>query len=154
MRSMRPLITILLTLLLGQPSLAETVLATYAAEQLKSASEAGTTEVLTINQPGISKARYALRGKVSFEGVSEGYLELLNTFPGPQVYFTRGMATAGPMARLEGTSKGRHFELPFNATAPDGKVLHPERLQLNIVLPQGGKARILSLQLVELNDLP
>jgi len=128
-------------------------LATFGPEKLKAAQGPGQTLILAIDQPAITRARYALRGQVVFEGVEgDGYLELLNYFSGNQVYFTRSKAATGPMGFLHGSSKGRAFELPFDAKGPDGKTLHPTRLELKVVLPRGGKVRVTSVELVELED--
>lgn len=128
-------------------------LASFGPEKLKAAQGPGQTLVLAIDKPAIIGAHYALKGQVTYDGVEgDGYLELLNYFDGNQVYFTRSKAASGPMGVLHGSSKGRAFELPFDATGPDGKTMHPTRLELKVVLPKGGKVRVDSVDLVELAD--
>lgn len=134
-------------------SVAAKPLASFGPEKLKAAQGPGQTLVLTIDKPAIQGAHYALKGQVAYDGVEgDGYLELLNYFDGNRIYFTRSKSASGPMGVLHGSSKGRAFELPFDATAPDGKTLHPTRLELKVVLPKGGKVRVTSVELVELAD--
>ena len=77
-------------------------------EQLKVENAQGqrrTEAVLTLEGPGISSARYAIRGQVRYDGR----------------YFSRTLGAAGPMKSLKGSSDWRPFVLPFyNAVRGDG----------------------------------
>lgn len=93
--------------------------------------------VLRLARPPISRPVYALSGQVAYMDVDgQGYLELLNYFPGGAVYFTRTLGAGGPMAALRGSSSPRRFTLPFQCTADFPA---PTQLELRVVLPGRGK---------------
>jgi hypothetical protein len=101
--------------------------------------------LLTIEQPGISTMRYALKGRVRYEGVATGsYLEMWNHLP-EGAFFTRTMDLSGPMGRLEGTSGWRDFILPFNRTGGSP----PQKLVFNLVMAGPGKVEIGPVTLVQ-----
>ncbi len=102
--------------------------------------------VLTIDHPEVTGPRYALTGRVRYEGVEgTGYLELWNYFPNGGQFFSRTLGDAGPMMRLQGTSAWRSFTLPFDATdAPP-----PMRLVVNVVFQGRGTVYLGPLQLVD-----
>lgn len=141
--------SLVLWLALMSSAAADRVISTYRAADFSPVTKPGKTLLLKIEKPSIETARYALRGKLSFEGVQGGYLELFNHFPGGQVFFTRSLAESGPLGKLNGSSSAHSFNLPFDATAPGGTVLHPQRLELYVVLPSGGKVQVQSAELVE-----
>jgi len=94
--------------------------------------------------PPLTDSTYAIRGRVKYSGVSgQGYLELLNHFPGKGVFFTRTVSEAGPMGRIEGTSDWRDFQLPFHQGALQG----PEKLVVNLSLAGPGIVEITDLEL-------
>jgi hypothetical protein len=102
--------------------------------------------VAIIDHPAIKGPRYAVTGKVRYEGVEgTGYLELWNHFPGGGQYFSRTLGDAGPMQKLEGSSGWREFTLPFDATGAPA----PIRLVVNVVLPGRGVVYLGPLQLVD-----
>jgi hypothetical protein len=104
-------------------------------------------EVMVIDQPGITEAVYALRGRVRYEGVEGvGYLEMWSHFPDGSAYFSRTLAGQGPMANLSGTSAWRDMALPFSAA---GTTKRPSRLVFNVVQPGKGRVWIGSLRLVQ-----
>jgi len=105
--------------------------------------------VAIIERPAIKGPRYAVTGQVRYEGVEgAGYLEMWSHFPNGGHYFTRTLADAGPMMKLQGSSGWRQFTLPFDATgAPP-----PTRLVVNLVLPGRGVVYLGPLQLVD--DIP
>jgi len=106
--------------------------------------------ILIANDPQVPSPRYKLRGKIKYENVETigadrcGYVEMWNHFPDGGMYFTRTLATAGPLARLEGTSDWRIIELPFQSQP--GKL--PNKLIVNVVLPGRGTATLGSLTLM------
>jgi hypothetical protein len=102
--------------------------------------------VAIIERPAIKGPRYAVTGKVRYEGVEgTGYLELWNHFPNGGQYFSRTLGDVGPMKKLQGSSGWREFTLPFDATgAPP-----PTRLVVNVVLPGRGVVYLGPLQLVD-----
>jgi hypothetical protein len=69
-----------------------------------------------------------------------------SAFPDGSRYFSRTLATEGPMMALSGTSDWRGFELPFdlNGGSP------PNRLEINLVLPGAGTVDVGRLELVVL----
>ena len=111
-----------------------------------------------MNQNAISTRQYALVGEVSYEKVSSGsYLEMWSHFeskaPGyPQgSYFSRTLANAGPMGKLNGTSDWRPFWLPFDATGTTTKLASLEMF-LNLTGP--GTVSLRKLKLVQYPDAP
>lgn len=109
--------------------------------------EGGATFPLTtIDGPDVGGAGYAIVGEVRYEGVTEpGYLEMWNVFPDGGRYFSRTLATEGPMAALVGDSDWRVFRLPFFL---EGATSMPLRLELNVVLPSNGHVWVRPLRLV------
>jgi hypothetical protein len=170
-RSRNTLITVAFSLLLSTTASGEEVVRSIswqslaAAKQLTSGTvvqssdraigpslrvvHKGTTPtafpLLTIEQPGISTMRYALKGRVRYEGVANGsYLEMWNHLP-EGAFFTRSMDLTGPMGRLEGTSTWRDFVLPFNRTGASP----PQKLVFNLVLAGPGSVDIGPVTLVQ-----
>jgi hypothetical protein len=105
--------------------------------------------LLTIEAPGVTRARYAITGEVRHEGVEgAGYLEMWNAIPGKGSFFSRTLAADGPMKSLTGSSSWRPFRLVFDATgAPP-----PSSLVVNLVLPGRGTVALGSLRLVQYED--
>lgn len=107
---------------------------------------AATLPLLTIEQPRITAAQYAVRGRVKYDGVAAGsFLEMWNHLPGG-AYFSRTLAPSGPMGRLEGTSGWRDFVLPF--TNSEGGA-PPTRLVVNLVMAGPGTVEVGPLELVQ-----
>jgi len=105
-----------------------------------------TFPLVTIERPGISAARYAVRGRVRYEGVAQGsYLEMWNHLSEGS-FFSRSMDHGGPMGRLEGSSEWRAFVLPF-FNREDGSP--PEKLVLNLVMAGAGTVEIGPVELVQ-----
>src|SRR3989304_6186746 len=76
-----------------------------------------------IANPGITKDRYVVRGRVRYRGVSgEGYLEMWNVFGDGGRYFTRTLGDAGPLQKITGSSEWRDFGLDF---VPTGETRGP-----------------------------
>lgn len=125
----------------GKLTCGEVVAPTDAASfhQLRiesSQSQPKTVTILTVEDPGITGPRYALVGQVRYDRVEgEGYLEMLNHFPGAPPYFTKACAPAGPLKCLSGSSDWRTFVLPFFV---DKENMHPTKLVVNVVLPGKG----------------
>jgi hypothetical protein len=107
---------------------------------------AATFPLVTIERPGISRARYALRGRVRYEGVAAGsYLEMWTHLPDGS-FFSRSLAESGPMRRLEGLSDWRVFVLPFFNREGGSP---PEKLVFNLVMTGAGTVEIGPLDLVQ-----
>jgi hypothetical protein len=91
-------------------------------------------------------ARYALRGRVKYNGVATGsYLEMWN-YLSEGAFFSRSLDRSGPMGRLEGSSDWRIFVLPFmnrDGGSP------PDKLVLNLVMMGAGTVEIGPLELVQ-----
>ncbi len=118
---------------------------------ITSSSDDGLTVTLVeIDAPGITKNRYAVKGRVRYEGVvGEGYLEMWNVFADNGRYFTRTIEQQGPMRSLTGNADWRSIVLPFDAA---GAAAPPERLIINVVLPKRGVVTLGALTLVELES--
>ncbi len=104
-----------------------------------------TFPLVTIEQPGITATRYALRGRVKYDGVALGsYLEMWN-YLAEGAFFTRSMDQSGPMGRLDGSSGWRDFVLPFNREGASP----PKKLVFNLVMTGAGTVEIGPLELVQ-----
>jgi hypothetical protein len=107
----------------------------------------GTLPLTAIDVTGLGTTGYAIRGQVRYRDVAgTSYLEMWSLFPDGGRYFTRTLATEGPMAALSGTSDWRAFELPFelNGSKP------PSRLEVNVVMAGAGTVDVGRLELVNL----
>jgi hypothetical protein len=107
--------------------------------------------LLTLKDPKIKEQAYILRGKVRIEGVTaDGFLEMWNHFPEPKqgAYFTRTQAENGPMGKLRGTAPWREFALPF--MIGDTSVPSPNKLQVNLYLPDEGTVWLSNMTLEEM----
>ena len=105
----------------------------------------------TLKEPIIKEKAYVLRGKVRMEGVvGDGYLEMWNHFPEPKpgAYFSRTVAESGSMGKIRGTAPWREFTLPF--MIDDKSVPAPNKLQINVYLPDKGTVWLSDLTLVEM----
>jgi hypothetical protein len=119
--------------------------APFSSLKIESGSGAPVT-VAIIDHPAIKEPRYAVTGQVRYEGVEgTGYLELWNYFPNGGQYFSRTLGDAGPMSKLQGSSRWRQFSLPFDATGGPT----PTRLVINVVLPGRGVVYLGPVQLVD-----
>jgi hypothetical protein len=106
--------------------------------------------LLVIDAPAIESARYALVGRVAYEGVEEAsYLELWSIFADGRRYFTRTLGS-GAMGPLLGSSDWREVLLPFDATGAGA----PVRLELNLVLGGRGRVQLAPFGLVAYGDAP
>ncbi len=106
-----------------------------------------TLTLVEVEAPGITKERYAVRGRVRYRDVAgRGYVEMWSIFADGR-YFTRTQAEQGPMRVLTGSSDWRAIVLPFDSK---GAKAPPERLILNVVLPGTGEVTLSPLTLVEL----
>lgn len=117
---------------------------------------AKTLPLWKLDDPGISKKCYALRGKMRYKDVSGiGYLEMWNEFPAekPDVpkprYFSRTLAATGPLSSITGSSDWREVYIPFDATQ---SAELPKALELNLRLEGTGEVEITSLVLMEFED--
>lgn len=77
------------------------------------------------------------------------YLEMWSVFPDGGRYFSRTLGAEGPTAAMVGESDWRRFELPFFL---EGATSTPSQLELNAVLPSGGRVWVGPLRLMALED--
>lgn len=102
--------------------------------------------VITIENPGITQATYAVTGQVRYENVEgKGFLEMWSVFADGRRFFTRTLGV-GSMSPMEGSSDWRELMLPFNIR--DGKA-RPTRLIINVVLPSKGTVYLGPLKLIQ-----
>lgn len=107
-----------------------------------------TVMIFSIDDPGISADQYRLEGNVSYEDVDgEGYLELLNYFPGRGPFFSRTVGNTAATKALTGSSDWRGFLLPFFIN--DGSGMRPTKLEFNLVLPGKGTVYLGSVRLTQ-----
>ena len=105
----------------------------------------------TLKEPKIKEKAYVLRGKVRVEGVvGDGYMEMWNHFPEPKpgAFFSRTMSENGAMGKLRGTAPWREFTLPFMIN--DKSIPAPNKLQINVYLPDKGTVWLSDLTLEEM----
>ena len=102
--------------------------------------------LIEISDPGISSAVYALKGEIRYENVQgDGFLQMDNHFGARGTFFTKSLASAGPLGKISGSSDWRVFVLPFYADSDDqagGTSLLPEQLSLGLYLPGSGTVSI------------
>jgi len=111
-----------------------------------SSGQSLTAQLLALPDPAITTNLYALTGKVKYQGVAgKGYLEMMNHFPKGR-YFTKTLADSGPMQYFKGDSDWRPVVLPFSFRQESGT---PEKITLNLVLPQTGTVYLSDLKLIE-----
>jgi hypothetical protein len=92
--------------------------------------------VLVLERPALEGRRYAVVGRVRYEGVEgDAFLQMWSHFPGGGRYFTRTLAPSGPMAKLTGSSGWRRFVMPFDASQAPAT---PSRIAVELVLPGPG----------------
>ncbi|MDJ0700849.1 MAG: hypothetical protein QNJ07_13425 [Woeseiaceae bacterium] len=95
-----------------------------------------------LEDPGITAPVYALKGMVRHEGVEgDAYLQMDNAFAERGTFFTKTLATGGPLKKLTGNSDWRPFTLPFYANTGDqagADVLTPQKLSVGLFLPGAG----------------
>jgi hypothetical protein len=140
-----------LSLLLVPPAVfAGEVLRELSGSELRVVNDQGQPRLVTvlrIEAPGISKGRYAITGQVRHERVDgTAYLEMWSHFPDGSRYFSRTLATVGPLRGLTGSSDWRRFVIPFfnqEGGAP------PARLELGVMLPGRGTVHLGALRLVQ-----
>lgn len=108
------------------------------------ASDQAVIPVFVDAQPNVSTHSYTLRGEVKYENVGgTGFLETW-TSVGDGKAFSRTLGEYGPMAKLTGTSAWREFTLPMNMMGSSDPV---KQIEMNVVLPNGGKVWLRSLRL-------
>jgi hypothetical protein len=114
----------------------------------------GVFPLTEIVAPGVTKRHYAVRGGVRYEGVGgTGFLEMWSYFPDGSGYFSRTLDTGGAMQMISGDSEWREFVLPFDRGS-DPQPAKPDRLVINLVLPDSGAVWISDLELIELDGSP
>jgi hypothetical protein len=105
----------------------------------------GTHQLISIADPDVRGDSYTIAGSVRFENVAGvGFLEMWSYFADGRAYYSRTLDVEGPMETLTGDSAGRPFELPFRLNGSDG----PERIEVNLVLPEDGTVWIGPLDLI------
>jgi len=103
--------------------------------------------VAAFDSPGITALDYAVRGRIRGEGVEgAAYLEMWSHFAGGQQYFTRTLASYGPLKAISGNAAWRSFVLPFHLRQDSPK---PERLVVNVIMPGAGTVYLGPMTLVE-----
>lgn len=117
-------------------------------EQLRiAATGAATVALASWEQPGISETRFALAARIRCQGVGKpGHLELWTVLGDGRRFFSRTLAESGPMGRLIGDQPWRDILLPADASGTDAR---PAKLELNLVLPDGGTVELGPLQLAQ-----
>jgi hypothetical protein len=147
---MKTLIVALSLLLLSVSLQAEELVGavSFAEEPLTVTAVPGEQQqpLLELPDPGITLSVYALKGMVQYDDVQgDGFLQLDSHFGDADIFFTKGLATAGPLGKLSGSSAWRPFVLPFFANSgdqADSAAPLPDKLTLSLVLPGAGTVSI------------
>ena len=109
--------------------------------------------LVELPEPGISSSLYALKGMVRYADVQgEGFLQMDNHFGELGTFFTKSLASTGPMGKISGSSDWRLFVLPFYASSgdpTDGASPLPEKLSLSLYLPGSGTVSIADVALYQ-----
>jgi len=108
--------------------------------------------LLELPDPGITLPVYALKGMVRYDVEGDGFLQLDSHFGELGTFFTKGLAEAGPLGKLSGSSDWRPFVLPFYANSgdqADSAAPLPEKLTLSLVLPGAGTVSISNVGLYQ-----
>lgn len=114
------------------------------SEALVESSDGGSFPLVVIESPGVGAPGWVVETEVRYEGVGGlGYLEMWSELEDGSRYYSRTLGTEGTMAALTGDSPSRPAELPFFL---DGD-LRPVRLEVNLVLPEGGRVWVGPLRL-------
>lgn len=114
-----------------------------------SQSEKKIFPILTITDPCITAANYAITGQVKCENVKEmGYLEMWNYFPDGKMYPSRTIDDSNPMQSLSGSSDWRPFTLPFYHIG-DATKMRPIKLEFNLVMFGRGMVCLGPVKLVQ-----
>lgn len=122
--------------------------ATLDQDRLRVTATGATTVPLGVwDKPGVTEARFALSARIRCQKVPQaGHLELWTRLADGTRFFSRTMATEGPMGHLSGDQEWRDIFLPADAS---GNATRPERLEVNLILPAGGTVEIGPLQLAQ-----
>ena len=109
--------------------------------------------LVVLPQPGISSPVYALKGMVRHDDVAgDAYLQMNNDFGDKGVFFTKSLASTGPLGKLSGSSDWRPFILPFYANQGDqaqGESMIPAEITLALHLPGAGSVSIRDVRLYQ-----
>lgn len=109
--------------------------------------------LVVLPQPGISSPIYALKGMVRHDNVEgDAYLQMNSDFGDKGVFFTKSLATSGPLGVLSGSSDWRPFVLPFYANQGDqvqGAPMIPGEVTLALHLPGAGSVSIRDVRLYQ-----
>jgi hypothetical protein len=118
------------------------------ALQIDASGQPASYPLVTIDDPDVAAPGYALQGQIRYQDVDQpGYLEMWSVFPDGRRYFSRTLASIGPLAAIQGTSDWRPFQLPFSL---EGTTQLPDRLEVNLVLAGRGHVWIRPMRLVVL----
>ena len=109
--------------------------------------------LVVLPQPGISSPVYALKGMVRHDNVEgDAYLQMNSDFGDRGVFFTKSLASSGPLGTLSGNSGWRPFILPFHANQGDqvrGASMIPVEVTLALHLPGAGSVSIRDVRLYQ-----
>lgn len=95
----------------------------------------------------LDSRRFGIHGRLSAEDVGgEAYIELLYTVD-ENTYFSRTRSKRGPMRPIQGTMDSHWFSTPFDLM---NETSSPSRLELRVVMPEGGTITIHEATLVTL----
>jgi hypothetical protein len=107
--------------------------------------------LISVDDPGVTCADYAIAGDISYAGVQGdsdidgyGYLEMESDFADGSSHFTRTLADSGLLREIHGRSGSRAFLLPFHSGDK-----RPTRIRINLVMSGRGEVDLNNLRLVQ-----
>lgn len=102
--------------------------------------------LFVVEDPGLTQTNHLVAGEIRYSEVSgTGFLEMWTCYGEKERYFSRTLGDLGPMAKIAGSSEWRPVMLPFRGIAEK----RPTRLEVNVVLPGGGKVEFRNFALYE-----
>lgn len=109
--------------------------------------------LVEIEAPKIEKNVILLSGDVRYENIEgTAFLEMWAHFPDGSHYFSRTLATGGPMQSFQGTSAWRLVQLPFQFSVGPNAA-RPNRLIVNLVFQGPGSVWLSEMSLAEFDSL-
>lgn len=114
----------------------------------------GIPQTIALTQfevPMISTQAYVLSGLVKYSNVEgDAFFDMWSYFPDGSHYFSRTLASTGPLQSLTGTSDWRPVQLPFSF---QNSSVQPSRVTLSLVMPDKGTIWLNNFEFREIESL-
>lgn len=117
-------------------------------------AQAEMPQVIALAQfevPKINTQAYVLSGLVKYANVEgHAFFDMWSYFPDGSHYFSRTLASTGPLQSLTGTSDWRPVQLPFSF---QNSTVQPSRVTLSLVMPGKGTVWLDNFEFREIESL-